>query len=179
MLFRSFVQPIIQPPSHASFPSGHSVEAFAVATVLHALSDDPAPAVNGSQSAYSAQSAFAAAQAPSEASLLMRLAARIAENRTVAGVHFPADSFAGAAMGMAIGEYLVNALGGSGATGAYTLETTNITARDFNYDTLSFSGADKAFFHAEASVPIDGSIVSPILKDIWVRARAEMRIADF
>jgi membrane-associated phospholipid phosphatase len=169
-----FVQPIIQPPSHASFPSGHSVEAFAVATVLHALSTD-----TPGNAPYSAQSAFAATQPPTEASLLMRLAARIAENRTIAGVHFPADSFAGAAMGMAIGEYLVNALSGAAQTGAYRLETANIAARDFNFDTLAFSGPQKAFDHAPASVAVDGSIVSPLLRDIWARARAEMRIANF
>ncbi|MFC6761102.1 phosphatase PAP2 family protein [Sulfitobacter porphyrae] len=169
-----FVQPIIQPPSHASFPSGHSVEAFAVATVLHALSTD-----TPGNAPYSAQSAFAATQPPTEASLLMRLAARIAENRTIAGVHFPADSFAGAAMGMAIGEYLVNALSGAAQTGAYRLETANIAARDFNFDTLAFSGPQKAFDHTPASVAVDGSIVSPLLRDIWARARAEMRIANF
>ncbi|WP_172975866.1 phosphatase PAP2 family protein [Sulfitobacter sp. THAF37] len=169
-----FVQPIIQPPSHASFPSGHSVEAFAVATVLHALSTD-----SSGNTPYSVESAFAPQQPPTEASLLMRLAARIAENRTVAGVHFPADSFAGAAMGMAIGEYLVNALSGATSTGAYRLETAGIAALDFNFDSLSFSGPQKAFDHAPGTVAVNAAIVSPLLRDIWARARAEMRVADF
>ena len=37
----------------------------------------------------------------------MRQAARIAINRTVAGVHFPADSAAGAVLGLTLGQYLV------------------------------------------------------------------------
>ena len=38
---------------------------------------------------------------------LMRTAARIAINRTVAGVHFPVDSAAGAVLGLTLGHYLV------------------------------------------------------------------------
>ena len=36
---------------------------------------------------------------------LMRLASRVAINRTVAGVHFPADSAAGCFLGLALGQY--------------------------------------------------------------------------
>jgi len=39
--------------------------------------------------------------------LLMRQAARIAINRTVAGVHYPADSMAGQALGFAVAEYFI------------------------------------------------------------------------
>jgi hypothetical protein len=45
----------------------------------------------------------------------MRQAARIAINRTVAGVHFPADSAAGAVLGLTLGQYLVNRANGTAA----------------------------------------------------------------
>ena len=37
----------------------------------------------------------------------MRLATRIAVNRTIAGVHFPIDSAAGAVLGLTLGLYFV------------------------------------------------------------------------
>ena len=45
---------------------------------------------------------------------LQRLAARIAVNRTVAGVHYPVDSACGRLLGTSLGEFLVaRATGGS------------------------------------------------------------------
>jgi hypothetical protein len=38
----------------------------------------------------------------------MRLASRVAINRTVAGVHFPVDSAAGQLLGLTLGEYFVH-----------------------------------------------------------------------
>ena len=81
------VQPVIQTPDHSTFPSGHATEAYAVATVLHRLQ--------------TGQDAVAGVQAHA---LPFRLAHRIAANRTVAGVHYPVDSAAGAVLGIVIAE---------------------------------------------------------------------------
>ena len=85
------VQPIIQTPGHGSLPSGHSTEAFAVARLLIGL--------------LSAKAGLNAP--PGLVQQLMSQAARIAINRTVAGVHFPVDSLAGQLLGLGIAEYFV------------------------------------------------------------------------
>jgi hypothetical protein len=45
---------------------------------------------------------------PSWCNQLMAQAARIAINRTVAGLHFPVDSAAGAVLGLTLGKYFVS-----------------------------------------------------------------------
>ena len=85
------VQPMIQTPDHSSYPSGHATEAFALAAVLHRL-----------QTGHSAKDALAGNDAP----MVFRVAQRIAANRTVAGVHFPIDSWAGAWVGCQIAELM-------------------------------------------------------------------------
>ena len=85
------VQPMIQTPGHGSFPSGHSTQAFAVARLLIDLIPQP----------------VAAAPPNPLVQQLMAQAARIAINRTVAGVHFPIDSLVGQVLGLATAEYLI------------------------------------------------------------------------
>jgi hypothetical protein len=93
------VQPMILTPGHGSLPSGHATEAFMVAYVLWQLlrAKDAAKDVQWCEQ-------------------LMRQAARIAINRTIAGVHFPVDSAAGELLGLTLGEYFVHRCLG-GATG--------------------------------------------------------------
>lgn len=88
------VQPIIQTPGHSALPSGHSTEAYAIATVLSHLADVRAAELG---------------KPPADDTKiqLQRQAFRIAANRTVAGVHFPVDSAAGAYLGMTLGTYFV------------------------------------------------------------------------
>jgi hypothetical protein len=85
--YSSQLQPMILTPGHGSFPSGHSTEAFTVANVLVRFLDLSAKDTMWEQ--------------------LMRQAARIAINRQIAGVHFPADSAAGQVLGSAIAEYFL------------------------------------------------------------------------
>jgi hypothetical protein len=99
--FAPEVQPIIETPAHSTYPSGHATEAFAFAAVLSGLNHaaagaaDPVGAVLADLASPTA--------ATDAATLPFRLAARIADNRTVAGVHFPVDSAHGALLGLSCG----------------------------------------------------------------------------
>lgn len=88
------VQPMILTPGHGSLPSGHATEAFIVAYVLWKLVRIQTN-VDGSN------------KSTDWLEQLMRQAARVAINRTVAGVHFPVDSAAGQLLGLTLGEYFV------------------------------------------------------------------------
>ena len=79
------VQPIILTPGHGTFPSGHSTENHMIARILWEL----------------------LGRGPVLGEQLMRGAARIAVNRTVAGVHFPIDTAAGQMLGLALGRYFI------------------------------------------------------------------------
>ncbi|MGV6812924.1 MAG: phosphatase PAP2 family protein [Brevirhabdus sp.] len=88
------IQPIIQTPAHSSFPSGHATEAFCLQYVMSGL--------------------FLGHTSKS----MQDIAARIAENRSYAGVHFAADNHAGATLGHAIGGAILNSLTGAPAQSA-------------------------------------------------------------
>jgi hypothetical protein len=95
---------MIPTPGHGSWPSGHATEAFLTATVLEALLNAATPSGNTGNGTESREQ-------------LQRLAARIAVNRTVAGLHYPVDSAVGRMLGTALGEFLV-----ARATGSKTHE---------------------------------------------------------
>jgi hypothetical protein len=86
------LMPLIDPPGHASYPSGHATQARLVARCLEqvmpaaiipvAVPPPPAPAPPPPP-------------LDLELSPLRMMASRIARNREVAGVHFPSDSLIG------------------------------------------------------------------------------------
>ncbi|MBO9467992.1 phosphatase PAP2 family protein [Tropicibacter sp. R15_0] len=86
------VQPMIQTPTHGSLPSGHATEAFMMARLIWKLM------LHSGAPQYEAGGHWG--------EMLMRLAARIATNRTVAGVHYPVDSSAGAVLGLTLAEFV-------------------------------------------------------------------------
>ena len=86
------IQPILQTPVHGSLPSGHSTEAYAVARVLNELV---------------LAALTTSSQAPQLREQFTRQAARIAINRTIAGLHYPIDSIAGQLLGLTMASYLV------------------------------------------------------------------------
>ncbi|MBS8259330.1 phosphatase PAP2 family protein [Roseibium polysiphoniae] len=92
------ILPMIPTPGHGSFPSAHATEAYAVLTVLEALA-----------------TSWGGFEDLDNRIVMMRgLAERIAVNRTVAGVHYPIDSWAGATLGTAIGKIILNLAGHTG-----------------------------------------------------------------
>ncbi|WP_164738269.1 phosphatase PAP2 family protein [Frigidibacter oleivorans] len=152
--FSTSLQPAIPGPVHASYPSGHATQAFTVATVLSILSG--------------------AGGEPAADSQLFRMAARIAANRTVAGVHYPVDSAAGAVIGIAVGGYLAARAQASGAAEAF----------EFHGGAWDLAPGPRDFHLAEllAALAGDGTIdrsaggavlQAPLFAGIWAEAVKE------
>lgn len=114
--FSDQLHPIIDVPDHSTYPSGHSTEAFAIATVLSHIerAEDPIDAVLKDRQ-------------------IFLMAHRIAVNRTVAGVHYPVDSAAGAALGCAIGS-AVAALAGLTDVKEYSFDPETKHPIDYDFD---------------------------------------------
>lgn len=92
------VQPIIETPTHGSLPSGHSTESFVTARlILELMRQSNAPQYKNVGTA-----------GDHWGEMLMRQAARIATNRTVAGVHYPVDSVAGAVLGLTLADLITS-----------------------------------------------------------------------
>jgi hypothetical protein len=91
------VQPMITTPGHGSLPSGHCTQSYVVVEVLKALLN--IKGTNAGPVSFGLQ--------------LDRMAARIATNRVIAGVHFPVDNVAGRLLGKVLGEYFVYRCGGA------------------------------------------------------------------
>ena len=167
--FSPQIQPMIATPRHGALPSGHATEAFIFATVLDAVLKASGSAV--------------VAGAPTEEQLY-RQATRIAVNRTVAGVHFPVDSIAGAMLGRALGRYLV-ARGKGGSLGSYVFKMTAQTpAVTLDFDQaklLATTGgtADPTFpVTVDTSAPISITTqANSALKWLWDEAVKEWQSA--
>ena len=108
--FSPQIQPMIVTPGHGSLPSGHATEAFVVAFVMDALLRRARLPKEERQPA-----GFRFRRDDPLTTQLMRIAERVATNRTVAGVHFPADSVAGMVLAQALVGLLRGALLGASA----------------------------------------------------------------
>ncbi|MEM7752640.1 MAG: phosphatase PAP2 family protein [Pseudomonadota bacterium] len=86
------VQPMLPDPGHASFPSGHATESYAISGVLHSL--------------LKSASAFNSDFHKEAERQFERIAQRISVNRIVAGLHFPADNCAGEKLGRAVASHV-------------------------------------------------------------------------
>jgi hypothetical protein len=151
------VMPIIPTPAHATFPSAHATEAFAVATVLNKLleSQEHYPDVAKRQA------------------LITKLAERIAVNRTVAGVHYPIDSWAGAILGRAVGQIVLSKCGIDSVVDAYDYRANG--SCDFFVDEF-VKGENPDFgVHRQQRVRVDSS---DLFTWLWNKARKEFDLAQ-
>lgn len=171
--FNPSVFPAILTPSHASLPSGHATEAFAVSTLLYQLMTD-------------SQGVNKPPPAPELRALLLCLAMRIANNRFVAGLHTPIDTSAGRMLGTVLANYLAaRCTQGSPTSGVFpgsalpndegVLRSNNGKAVDGNKANCSGlelvdSGNDGICTLTDASVRMRES---KALGWLWNRARAE------
>ena len=124
---------------------------------------------------------------------LMRQAARIAINRTITGVHFPADSMAGAMLGLAIGQYLIARATGKGCLYPVAFDGTKVAAPpssgsgplvgvDFRTETYLVANADpleRAPAHdgivsdVDAPIAVSSGLISGPLQFLWDKSVLE------
>ena len=108
---------------------------------------------------------------------LQRQAARIAVNRTVAGLHFPVDSAVGRLLGTALGEFMV-----ARCTGAPKLHQRGFDGPKFHdakglavdFD-LRVSMSDNQSGYYQLFSPTGAVAPSPLLVFMWDRAVKEWR----
>jgi membrane-associated phospholipid phosphatase len=155
------LQPMIQTPGHGSLPSGHATEAHVCAYLLWRL-----------------RLAANAPPPPTDFEQLMRQAARVAINRTIAGVHFPVDSAAGQVLGLALGEYLEHRATGSASYSSWQFDGTAYGPTvDFDWrDQWQQTGPVRRPAPSGYSAPIasnESSVRAPLLHDLWTRALGE------
>jgi membrane-associated phospholipid phosphatase len=165
------IQPMILTPTHGSYPSGHGTEAFISALVLWALLREAGIDPYQTELEWGTQ--------------LMRQAARIAINRTIAGVHFPVDSAAGALLGLTLGNYFVSRCKG-GNFQPWRFEGTKFPRvipstpnpppdADFYWKFL-FDEAAGTQFETRYARPSDAAYAiaaNPVLNWLWERAKEE------
>ena len=147
--YSATLMPMIEVPQHASLPAGHAIESRVTAELLIEI----VPGVKGSVAE----------------TYLRGLAHRIADNRVVAGVHFPVDCLVGRLMGDALASFVLKACGvGTCWGGSFNpAVAAPLVAR---VEDLPFGGPGCSQGGA-IDVP-----VSPLLQDLLSRAMAEWRI---
>lgn len=113
--------------------------------------------------------------------MLMRLASRIAVNRTVAGVHFPVDSAAGAVLGLTLAEFVHGQCTGGGWTTSKFNGLCYSPSSDFDWhglyeaandhQRLETEGPDGVWAKAKQRRPEGGK--APALAWLWNKAQEE------
>ncbi len=156
------IQPMIPTPLHGAYVMGHMCEAVTITVVLCALLNPAGAAGSPAQKATCDQ--------------LWRLALRVAENRIVAGVHFPVDTLGGIALGYWLGNYVLQAAGVAGVAVPQTatfdpVATTSIMGEAWLMDpSRQYSGFYGAVL-GQNQIPAGANF--DILKVVWDKAAKE------
>ena len=163
--FSRQVMPIIQTPGHSTYPSGHAIEAYAFATYLAALR------LGGTAHVLTYLQNGAA---DPQVEMLFKLAARIAENRTVAGVHFPIDSAHGSIVGAVAALVYCAALEGKRVHGISNIRLSETTDNDEAVDFTSASFKDMT-----STLFTDATVVQSIVHDILLTRAYSEAMSEF
>ena len=113
---------------------------------------------------------------------LMRQAARVAINRTVAGVHFPVDSVAGQLLGLTLGHYFVRRATIAGPYAAWKFDGTQFVGTDDFDWRLQYSVSTDAQLPEPprlqppwaVSLGLQPAVTpAPLLAELWTEAQGE------
>ena len=103
--------------------------------------------------------------------MLLRQAARIAINRTIAGVHYPVDSVAGAMLGKVLAQYLSSRAGVSKAKASHGV-FDGMQAADADFDYKAALDGDDPRIEYQAESKIEPCVN---FKWLWKKAIKEWR----
>jgi hypothetical protein len=162
------IQPMILTPGHSTYPSGHATEAYFVAELLPLLAKPDA--LDLVQDAESDRRSLRAQ--------LRRLAYRIAENRVVAGLHFPIDSLAGQLLGTALARELaaccVNMAGVKSGRFAPAGDNDEAARRFEPVLDLVLNAAQGLELERDGATATN-DVHAPVLKQVWAEASEEWK----
>jgi hypothetical protein len=164
--FSPQLQPMVLTPGHGSLPSGHSTQAYIVASVLLELLRGRVTRPNRRKPEQT--------EDPLREQLMAQ-AARIAINRTVAGVHFPVDSAAGRLLGTTLaGYFLARCTGTEAPRGRGSFKARRFEGKAYRGtdDFDPHEDLDRSHGHVKVlgQAQAEGS---EILHWLWRRARGE------
>jgi hypothetical protein len=163
------IQPMILTPGYTTFPSGHSTEAHFVAELLTALfhaagRPNTLEPAGGNKRSLQAQ--------------LNRLAYRVAENRVVAGLHYPLDSLAGQVLGVMLAHYVAwscNAQGWNTVGGAFPVVPASTKLEDL-MPTMDLVLDSTCMTTAGAAPLPAANPLRTVLRQMWTLAVEECHI---
>lgn len=173
--FSTQVQPVLSTPPHSAYPSGHATESFAFATLLALLN----LAAQGEATPVQRLVTHLTGGGTAADLMPFRLAARIADNRTVAGVHFPVDSAHGALLGLACGlSFAAVAVPGKTALPTWQAQAADWTT-DFTLGrwTKALTDGGWQITSAGGTIQTDNSAAPrSLLGQLWDHAVAEWKL---